>query len=198
MTAAAVSATSCTAGVKGPGNALESAEAEQALQVSAAPEIPIVGQPAPQQGPKVPENPELVPEAPDKAPSPSAADPNAAEIARLKAMIEKLMPLAQKYAEQNPQEQFDREAARAASNSNNVPPPAQTEESAACEDEDGNLVGHEAARQRLRRMCTPKANGRLLVPKEVREKYVNGGADREKLLTLLIKAKFNKECVDPS
>ena len=130
--------------------------------------------------------------------SPSEADPNAAEIARLKAMIAKLMPLAQKYAEHNPQEQFDREVARAASNANNVPPPAETEERAACEDEDGNHVGHEAARQRLRRMCTPKANGRLLVPKEVREKYVNGGAEREKLLTLLITARFNKECIDPS
>ena len=212
VTRAAASATCARSG-----QADESSEAEQTLQASAealpgpeiqktaappAPEIPI------REGPEVPkkapagENPELVPEAPEKvpekAPSPSDSDPNVAEISRLKAMIEKLLPLAQRYAEHNPQEQIDREVARAASHESKAPPPAEKDDDEpACQDEDGNVVGHEAARQRLRRMCTPKTNGRLLVPKEVREKYVTGGAEREKLLTLLIKAKFNKECLGP-
>ena len=54
-------------------------------------------------------------------------------------------------------------------------------------------VRKQAARQRLRRMCRPRANGSLAVPQEVYRKYVAGGSEREQLLTLFIKNQCVKE-----
>ena len=54
------------------------------------------------------------------------------------------------------------------------------------EDEPCEQEGLPAARQSLRRLCTARANGSLLVPQDTYTKFWNGGSDRKKLLTLFV------------
>ncbi|CAE7356747.1 unnamed protein product, partial [Symbiodinium microadriaticum] len=46
---------------------------------------------------------------------------------------------------------------------------------------------------KLRRLCLPKKNGKLLVPKAVSDAYKAGGTSREELETLFAQLDFNKE-----
>ena len=138
----------------------------------------------------------------------STQDPKDEEIAKLKQMI--FMMNAKLHADMNPEAQFareaereaEREAARAAvreaareATREVMQAAAKAPVKEASEPED-ERVGLQAARQRLRRMCAPRANGSLAVPKEVHEKYVAGGSDREGLLKLLIKNNFDKDADD--
>ncbi|CAE7930987.1 unnamed protein product [Symbiodinium necroappetens] len=136
----------------------------------------------------------------------SAEPSKDAEIAKLKQML--FMMSAKLHAENDPQTQLAREAEReatreavraAAREAAQEALQSATCQAAAKEPSEGaeEVVGLQAARQRLRRMCAPRSSGALVVPKEVHEKYTAGGSQREQLLKLLIKNDFNKDSHDP-
>ena len=136
-----------------------------------------------------------------------SADPSKdAEIAKLKQML--FMMSAKLHAENDPQTQLAREAEReatreavraAAREAAQEALQSATGQAAAKQPSESaeEVVGLQAARQRLRRMCAPRSSGALVVPKEVHEKYTAGGSEREQLLKLLIKNNFDKDSHDP-
>ena len=54
-------------------------------------------------------------------------------------------------------------------------------------------VSQEAAKQRLRRTCTRKADGSLAVPEAIHEQWKAGGTAREKLLRVFISNNFDRD-----
>ena len=63
-----------------------------------------------------------------------------------------------------------------------------------CPEETGeDLPAMGAARQKLRRLCRRRANGSLIVPLEVHQKYAAGGQERDQLLKLLIKNNLQRD-----
>ena len=60
-------------------------------------------------------------------------------------------------------------------------------------DDDVGQLGKAAAKQRLRRLCRRRANGKLAVPESVHLKYVAGGSERDQLLKLFMKGDCNRE-----
>ena len=55
------------------------------------------------------------------------------------------------------------------------------------------LLSKEAAKQRLRRVCTGKADGILGVPQAVRDAWKAGGASRDRLLTVFMNNGYDKD-----
>ena len=52
----------------------------------------------------------------------------------------------------------------------------------------------DAAVQQLRRLCRPRADGSLKVPPEVKQAFESCGHERNRLLQLLAKCNYNKDC----
>ena len=123
----------------------------------------------------------------------SSSGPDAQKMAVLEETIKEL------------QRKFHEKEKELEASKKNRPPAAATGETADVnqqaseepEDDDtdgcGNHPEVSQARQQLHRFCRRRANGSLLVPEDVHNKFWQGGTERTKLLTLFLKNGRNKE-----
>ncbi|CAE6953680.1 unnamed protein product [Symbiodinium sp. CCMP2592] len=123
----------------------------------------------------------------EKEEASSSSGPDAQKTAVLEQTIKEL------------QRKFHEKEKELQASKKNQPPAAATGETADVnqqaseepEDDDGDGCGNHPevsqARQQLRRFCKRRANGSLLVPEDVHNKFWSGGAERAKLLTLFLK-----------